>query len=124
MRVARWIFLISGIYGALVLIPGFFLERLTPPPTLTHPEFYYGFYGSALVWQFVFLAIAREPAKLRPLMLLAVLEKAAFFAPSLWLYFSGRLAMGGPFIGGLIDGVLMVLFAFAWWCSRDGSGAG
>jgi hypothetical protein len=123
MGVARWIFLIAGIYGALVLIPGFFLERMTPPPALTHPEFYYGFFGAALVWQFVFLAIARDPAKFRPLMLLAVLEKAAFFAPSLWLYFSGRLAMGGPFIGGLIDGVLMVLFAIAWRCSREGSGA-
>lgn len=118
MKAARWIFLIAGIYGILVLIPGFFLESMVAAPPITHPEFYYGFYGSALVWQLVFLAIARDPVKLRPLMLLAVLEKVAFFVPSLALHFTGRLPMGGPLIGGMIDGVLMVLFAFAWWSSR------
>ena len=50
-------------------------------------------------------------------MLAAVLEKAAFFVPCLVLYFTGRLAMGGPMIGGLIDGVLMVLFFAAWRAS-------
>lgn len=119
MRLARWIYAIAGIYGILVLIPGFFLESMVPAPALTHPEFYYGFYGSALVWQFVFLLIARDPLKLRPLMPITFLEKLAFFAPSLWLHFSGRLPLGGPLIGGMIDGVLLCLFVFAWWSTRE-----
>jgi hypothetical protein len=49
---------------------------------------------------------------------ITMLEKVAFFAPSLWLHFSGRLAMGGPLIGAMIDGVLLVLFALAWWSTR------
>jgi len=64
MRPARWIFLIAGLYGVLVLVPGFFLEaqfRTSEPPAVTHAEFYYGFYGSALVWQLAFFVIASDP---------------------------------------------------------------
>jgi hypothetical protein len=46
------VFLISGIYGVLILAPGLFLERLSEEvasPAISHPEFYYGFLGSALV---------------------------------------------------------------------------
>ena len=121
MKVARWIYLIAGIYGILALLPSFFLESMVAPPE-THPEFYYGFFGSALVWQFVFLLISRDPAKWRPLMPITFLEKVAFFVPSMWLHFRGRLPMGGPLIGGMIDGVLLVLFVFAWWSSRERQG--
>ena len=123
MKVARWIYLIAAIYGIVVLVPGFFLEKLVDAPALTHPEFYYGFYGSALVWQLMFLAIARDPLKLRPLMPITFLEKLAFFVPSLALCFSGRLPISGPLIGGMIDGVLLVLFVFAWWSSRNAKAA-
>jgi hypothetical protein len=123
MKVARWIYLVAGVYGIVVLVPGFFLEQLVDPPPLTHPEFYYGFYGSALVWQFVFLAIARDPVKLRSLMPITFLEKLAFFIPSQWLHVSGRLPMGGPLIGGMIDGVLLILFVFAWWRTREARSA-
>jgi hypothetical protein len=49
----------------------------------------------------------------------AVLEKAAFFAPSVALHIAGRLAVSGPFIGAMIDGVWMVLFAVAWRATRQ-----
>lgn len=113
MRLARWIFLIAGIYGVLALLPGFFVEAMGRPQA--QPEFYYGFFALALVWQLVFFAIARDPISLRWLMPIAVLEKAAFFAPSIALYLAGRLHVSGPFIGAMIDGVWMVLFAFVWW---------
>ena len=77
MKAARWIYGGAGIYGLLVLFPGLFSEaRLNTdwPPALTHPEFYYGFYGSALVWQLLFLMIAREPARYRALMPVTILE--------------------------------------------------
>ena len=121
MKFARWVFLIAGVYGVLVLVPGLFLERqfgLTDPPPLTHPEFYYGFYLTALVFQAIFLLIARDPARWRPLMLVAVAEKIAFLGPCVALYATGRMRLGGPFIGGLIDGVLMLLFLAAWRASR------
>jgi hypothetical protein len=118
MKAARWIYLIAGVYGILALLPSFFLEKMVTPPE-THPEFYFGFFGSALVWQFVFLLISRDPMKWRPLMPITFLEKIAFFVPSMWLHSTGRLPMGGPLIGGMIDGVLLALFIFAWWRTRD-----
>lgn len=120
MILARWIYGAAGVYGVLVLLPGFFLEHafgVSAPPAPNHPEFYYGFYGSALVWQLVFLLIARDPARFRILMPITMLEKAAFFLPCLALYATGRLPVGGPFIGAMIDGVLMVLFLLAWRAS-------
>lgn len=117
MKFARRVYLIAAIYGIVVLVPGFFMERefgLAMPPAITHPEFYHGFYGSALVWQFAFLLIARDPVRYRALMPITMLEKLAFLLACLWLWGAGRLAIGGPFYGAMIDGVLMVLFLIAW----------
>jgi hypothetical protein len=121
MKFARWVFLIAGVYGVLVLVPGLFMEQqanLADPPAITHPEFYYGFFGSALVFQLIFLTISRDPARWRALMPICVAEKIAFFVPCLVLHFTGRMALSGPFIGGMIDGVWMVLFALSWWITR------
>ena len=117
MKFARTTYLLAAIYGVIVLVPGFFLEAQfdqAPPPTLTHPEFYYGFYGAALVWQFAFFLISSDPVRYRPLMLVTVLEKAGFLIACLALWSSGRMAPSGPFYGSLIDGVWMVLFIIAW----------
>ncbi|MBK8630383.1 MAG: hypothetical protein IPN84_09290 [Sphingomonadales bacterium] len=117
MTLAGRIFTGAGIYGLLILVPGLFTEgrfnALNPPP-ITHPEFYYGFYGSAIVWQLLFLLIGRDPARFRILMPLAMLEKAAFFIPCLWLWAVGRMGMTETFFGGMIDGVLLLLFGVAW----------
>ena len=118
MKAARIIFAIAAIYGIAVLTPGLFIETTGALAfvELPTPEFYYGFYGSALVWQVAFLLIASDPVRYRPLMLVAVLEKAAFFGACLWLWQAGRLGGGsGPFIGAMIDGVLMLAFIAAWW---------
>ena len=117
MKAARIIFAIAAVYGIAVLTPGLFIESSGALAflELSNPEYYYGFYGSALVWQLGFLLIASDPIRYRPLMLIAVLEKAAFFGACLWLWQAGRLgSASGPFIGGLIDGGLMLAFAAAW----------
>lgn len=117
MKFARITYLLAAIYGVIVLLPGFFLETRfsqATPPAVTHPEFYYGFYGSALIWQFAFYAISRDPVRYRPLMLVTVLEKAAFLIACLVLWSSGRMGLAGPFYGSLVDGVWMILFAIAW----------
>src|SRR5262249_29225926 len=74
-RFARVVFLVAGIYGMVVLAPGFFTERALAqrmPPAITHPEFYYGFFGVALAWQVAFLIIARDPERFRPLILAGI----------------------------------------------------
>ena len=117
MKFARTTYLLAAIYGIVVILPGFFLEAQfsqATPPALTHPEFYYGFYGSALVWQLAFVLISRDPSRYRPLMLATVLEKAGFFFVCLALWSSGRMELSGPFYGSLIDGVWMILFITAW----------
>lgn len=116
MRFARFAFTGAAIYGILVLAPQYFLEarigRDYPPP-ITHPEHFYGFVGVALAWQFAFLLIARNPARYRPFMPIAVLEKLAFGVPAIVLYLQGRLhvhALGA----GLLDLLLGTLFAISY----------
>ncbi len=120
--IARILFALAALYGIPVLLLGLFGEaqfNATMPPAITHPEFYYGFHGVALIFQFIFVLIAIDPVRYRPLMLLAVLEKLAFFVPALWLFNSGRLAEGGPFFGAMIDGVWALLFLLAWTLMRS-----
>jgi len=121
MKVVRIIFALAAAWGFLALIPGLFGEagfNAAMPPAITHPEFYYGFYGVALVFQLIFVMIALDPLRYRPLIGIAILEKLAFFVPGMWLHSAGRLAEGGIYFGAMIDGVLALLFALAWWLGR------
>ncbi|MGI4815478.1 MAG: hypothetical protein ACRYG5_09480 [Janthinobacterium lividum] len=111
-RFPRWIFAIAAIEGFITLLPIGFMEdiigRQTPPP-ITHPEYFYGFIGVALMWQVLFVMIARDPRRYRSVMLVAVLEKLAFALPAIVLYSSGRLAQN-TMLFGLIDLVFAILF--------------
>ncbi|MGE0360789.1 MAG: hypothetical protein AB7H93_23985 [Vicinamibacterales bacterium] len=119
-RFARRVFLAAGAYGLVVLLPQYFLEdrigRAYPPP-VTHPEHFYGFVGLALVWQLAFLLIASDPIRYRPLMPVAVLEKAAFAIPTFLLFAAGRVAAATTAVAGL-DALLGVLFVAAWRATR------
>jgi hypothetical protein len=116
MTFARRVFGLAAVYGFVSLVPMYFLERRLMermPPALTHPEFYYGFVGLALAWQVLFVLIAREPARLRPAMLPAVLEKLSWGVGVLVLVSQGR--MGNFFVpAAIIDLVLGALFIAAW----------
>jgi len=116
MAFARRVFTIAGIYGIVVLLPQHFLEdrigRDNPPP-ITHAENFYGFIGTALAWQVLFLLIARDPVRYRPMMPVAVLEKLAFGVPAIVLFAQGRLA--ASVLGfGLVDLALAVLFTLSF----------
>jgi hypothetical protein len=116
MKFAKVIFLVAGIYGLLALLPQYFLERQTGrdyPPPITHPEYYYGFIGVAVAWQVVFLIVARDPARFRPIMVPAVVEKLSFGVAAVILYWQQRLSalMLG---GGVIDLILAALFVAAY----------
>jgi hypothetical protein len=113
---ARRVFGLAAVYGFVSLVPMYFIERRLMeqlPPPLTHPEFYYGFVGVALAWQVLFVLIAREPARLRPAMLPAVLEKLSWGIEVLVLVSLGRV--GRFFVpAAVIDLVLAALFLAAW----------
>lgn len=109
-------FAVAGVYGILALAPQYFMEgklgRDYPPP-ITHPEHFYGFVGLALVWQVLFLMIAKDPIRYRPVMPVAILEKLSWGLPCIILYAQGRLAPAILAVG-LIDLALGVLFALCY----------
>jgi len=117
MKFARYTFAAAGTIGIIVLVPMYFLLERTGvdnPPPVTHPEFYYGFIGVALAFQIVFLIIATDPIKYRPLMLAAIVEKFAFVIPTFYLYWQGRTA--GSIIGGAaLDLLWGILFAGSYF---------
>jgi len=114
MQFASRVFWAAAIYGILATTPLFFMEDKLGhdfPPALTHPEFFYGFAGVALAWQIAFIFIAREPARLRPIMIPAMLEKLSFGLSGLVLFGLGRMAPLGVVtaVGDLIWAVLFLL---------------
>lgn len=116
MKLARWVFIIAGIYGVVTVAPLYFMEQTIStqdPPQITHPMFFYGFVGVTLSWQLLFFAIAREPVRLRPVIPFAVLEKLSFGIGAMVLYHQGRLDHGDLYFGG-IDLALAILFFVVW----------
>lgn len=120
MRLARWIFRIAAIYGIVVLAPMYFLEAkvAAPAAVLPHAENFYGFIGTALAAQVLFLIIASDPVRFRPAMLAGVCEKLAFGVPVWVLWTQGR-AVPPLLVFGTIDLVLGALFLVAWWRTSD-----
>lgn len=115
-RFARRAYTAAAIYGILALAPQYFLEQQVNrdfPPAITHPEYFYGFIGLALVWQFAFLLIARDPVRYRPLMPITWLEKLSFGAAAVALMALGRIPTP-VFALGLVDLALGALFVVAW----------
>ena len=116
MTFSRRVFRSAGIYGLLVTVPQIFLEGVTSrdfPPTITHPEFYYGFVGTVVAWQVAFLVIGHDPLRYRPLMLVSVLEKAAYAIAVPVLYLQGRVP-GLLLAFAAIDLILALLFLEAF----------
>lgn len=121
----RPLFLLAGIYGLLVLPPQYFFENrigVDYPPAITHPEYFYGFIGVATVWQLVYLLIARDPVRYRPLMLLGALAKSSFAIAAIALFAADRLPT--VVLGfSLVDLALGVLFVLAFRCTRAANGS-
>jgi hypothetical protein len=114
---ARRVFLGAGIYGIIALLPLYALEtKYAPggPVALTRPEFLYGFAGVAIAWQLAFIAISRDVARFRPLIIPAIAEKLSFGIAALVLFGQGRLGVD-LFAGGIIDLVLATLFAVVYF---------
>ena len=123
MRFAQLVFRISGIIGVLVLFPSYLLESRVGqdlPPAINHPEYYYGFTGVALAWQFLFLVIATDPVRYRLAMIPAMLEKASFVLAVIVLYLLDRVSPA--WFGAVVfDGTWFFLFLAAYCKTRGQS---
>src|SRR5258708_19376583 len=69
----------------------FALISKNDPPPITHPGFFYGFVGVAMVWQLAFILIARDHTRFRPMMIPAILEKLVYSIPVIILVLQDRL---------------------------------
>jgi hypothetical protein len=114
MKFARYVFLIAGIYGLLVLVPQYFVEAAGVAPTIALPEFFYGFLGVAVAFQFVFIIISTDPQKYRPMILPSIVEKFSFAIAVAILVYAGRTS-GQIVIGAALDALLAVLFVISWF---------
>ena len=130
MTFARWVFLIAGIWGIVVLTPLYWLQDVTgrvyAVPTES-PQFFYGFFAVALTWQLAFLAIAWNPVRLRPFMILGVVEKISYVITLAVLHRQARISTDDA-MAGIPDLLLGVLFIVAFvktshagWGSRVAS---
>ena len=114
-KTARWLFRGAAIYGLIVLLPLYLLERQVAAPAalLAHPEYYYGFVGAAAAWQLVYWTIGGDPVRYHPLMGLAVVAKFSFWIPSLILWLNGRTPTS-TFVVTNGDLILGIAFLVAW----------
>lgn len=116
MRFAKVVFWIAAIWGFVVITPLFFIfDRIgvQDPPPITHPGFYYGFATVTLAWQIAFVVIARDPARLRPMMIPAIFEKYLYVIAATVLYVQARIK-APDMIFVAADAILGVLFVVAW----------
>ena len=116
MKFARIVFWIAGIWGFLILTPLYFMfdaiGRQDPPP-ITHPGFYYGFISVGLAFQVIFLFIARDPVRFRPMMIPSMVEKFGYGASLLVLYLQRRLHPSDLVFAG-VDVLFGLLFLGAF----------
>src|SRR5271168_3372233 len=116
MKFAKIIFWIAGVWGVLILTPLYFIFDMigrNDPPPITHPAFYYGFVSVGLAFQVAFIVIAKDPLRLRPMMIPSMLEKFGYGATFVVLYLQHRLTSGDLALG-CIDLLFGVLFLTAF----------
>jgi len=112
MKFAKIVFLIAGIWGVLVITPLFFIFDLigrNDPPPITHAGFYYGFVTVGLARQIAFFIIARDPVRLRPIIIAAIIEKFGYGIAVFTLYVQQRIHPGDLLFAG-VDVLLGCLF--------------
>ena len=98
----------AAVYGFIGAATLYFTDAPDP-----HRLLYFAFAGIALVFQGVFLVIARDPRRFAPLLPLCVFEKVSFGIPALAFAARGQ-AEASMALGGAVDLLLAVLFVIAW----------
>jgi len=78
---AKLIFRVAAILDILALTPIlFFPNRIgnPVPRPLTEPEYFHGFLAYALIFALLFLVIASNPIRYRPVMWIAIVQKFVY----------------------------------------------
>ena len=114
MRFAKYVFLTAGVWGIVVLTPLYWLFDITGrhyAAPADYPHFFYGFVSVAMAWQVAFLIIGSNPARFRPFMIPAILEKLGYVGTLVVLYLNGRIPADdiGPVVPDLLLGVLFIV---------------
>lgn len=116
MKFARIVFRVAAIWGIVVITPLYFMFDVIgrkDPPAITHPAFFYGFVGLALVWQIAFFLIGTDPVRYRPLMIPSVLEKLSYVSALVVLVLEKR-TNPTDLIFAATDLLLGILFVIAY----------
>ena len=120
MRFARVVFIGASLWGVAVLTPFYWLVDITGrryAPPGAYPAFFYGFFAVALAWQIAFFVIGSNPARFRPFMIPAALEKLGYVVTLAVLYSQARI----PAVDvqpAVPDGILGLLFIVAFVKTR------
>ncbi len=113
MKFAKYLFLLAGISGIVLLFPLYFIETGTEATAISHPAFYYGFIGVALAFQVLFIIISFDLYKYRMAIIPCIIEKFSFAVPVIILYFQNSVP--NTILGaGIMDLVLGILFAIVF----------
>lgn len=103
----RRVYVIAAIYGFLAVPQLYFTDAPDP-----HRLLYFVFAGIALVFQGVFLVIARDPQRYAAFLPLTVFEKISFGIPAIAFWLQGQTGSDMA-LGGLVDLLFAGLFIIA-----------
>jgi hypothetical protein len=121
MKLARWVFLIAGILDLLPVVPLAYAAisngEAILPDVASMGLFFYVSVFQYVCWQMLYIVLARDPVRYRPMMIPAFLvEVTAPFNPA-WLFLYG-FRFWIPI--AVVDLVLAILFVVAFWLTgRD-----
>ena len=123
MKFARVVFLGAGIWGIAILTPLYFLfDKIASQhaSAINYPEFYYGFTGVAMAWQFAFIVIGWDPIRFRLMMIPSMAEKLIYGLTMGILYGQGRMTFA-ELLPVFPDLLICALFAVAFAKTSESS---
>ncbi len=117
MKFVRWIFIIAGVYGMIVIAPLYFSEaqiNIDFPPAITHPEYFYGFLGVVISWQVLFFILAINPLRYKLMIISAIIEKFSYGIAVIVLFSQHRIHTM-ILSSGIVDLIFGILFIVAFF---------
>jgi len=119
MKLARWVFLVAGvvgllpvvqmIYGALINGETFLLDFANMGLFFYVAVFQYG------LWQVLFIILATDPVRYRPMMIVAIFVEVTAALNPAWLYLYGFI-FWIPVV--FVNLAMAILFLVAFWFTR------
>ena len=105
MKFAKAVFWIAGAFGLLASVRLYF-----QPGSYV----YYGLIAVVLSWQLVFVLIAWDPSRYRPIMIPAMFEKLIWVVTLAYLHLRGQVTASELASGVIPHGLLGMLFVIAY----------